>query len=70
MATDDVKVTCAEDVKEFAARSGITIDTATAQAIFEKYNKKGALSDDDLGSVSGGRGSYKDMIAAIESYRL
>lgn len=67
---EKIRVKSAEDVKELAARSGITIDTATAQAIFEKFNKKGAYSDDELENVSGGRGSYKDMIAAIEAYRL
>lgn len=68
MATETIKVNSPEDVKEFAARSGIIIDNETAELVFKELNRKGALTDAELGGVSGGM-SVRDMYAAVEKYR-
>lgn len=65
---ETVKLNSAEEVKEFAARNGIEIDNAAAESVFKDIKKNGALSDDDLGGVSGGM-SVRDMYAAVDKYR-
>lgn len=55
-----LKAKNADEILSLAREKGMDLSLAGAEEIFSRYHKNGALGDDDLDQVAGGKGSCTD----------